>query len=152
MTIRTAIRRSQLVLKKEHAKWSEIRTLASQNPHELVELITTCEAFQSAHKDRLNLVKEFSEPLQPLTLFELMSLSAAYSFKHLKEQAVSFDGGLISADSQLRALTELMQWKLRHVSNESFTLNDIKISQSLKKYHAPLIFPSNEDNSRAEAF
>ncbi|MBE4578400.1 hypothetical protein BOO30_11740 [Vibrio navarrensis] len=152
VTIRTAIRRSQLVLKKEHAKWNEIRTLANQNPHELVELITTCEAFQSAHKDRLNLVKEFSKPLQPLTLFELMSLSAAYSFKHLKEQAVSFDGGLISADSQLRALTELMQWKLRHVSNESFALNDIKISQSLKKYHVPLIFPSNEDNSRAEAF
>ncbi len=88
VTIRTAIRRSQLVLKKEHAKWNEIRTLANQNPHELIELITTCEAFQSAHKDRLNLVKEFSKPLQPLTLFELMSLSAAYSFKHLKEQAV----------------------------------------------------------------
>ncbi|MFA0356908.1 NERD domain-containing protein [Vibrio breoganii] len=152
VTIRTAIRRSQLVLKKEHAKWNEIRTLANQNPHELVELIATCEAFQSAHKDRLNLVEEYSEPLKPLTLFEFMSFSAAYSFKHLKEQAISFDGGGISADSQLRALTELMQWKLRHVSNESFSLNDIKISQSLKKYHAPLIFPSNEDSSRAEAF
>jgi hypothetical protein len=151
-TIRTAIRRSQLVLKKEHAKWKEIKTLANQNPHELVELIATCEVFQSAHKDRLNLVKKYSEPLKPLTLFEFMSFSAAYSFKHLKEQAISFDGGVINADSQLRALTELVQWKLRHVSNESFALNDIKISQSLKKYHTPLIFPYDEDSSRAEAF
>ncbi|GAD90512.1 hypothetical protein VHA01S_046_00210 [Vibrio halioticoli NBRC 102217] len=151
-TIRTAIRRSQLVLKNEHVKWNEIRAIANQNPNALEELITTCQAFQSAHKDRLDLVKEYSEPLKFLTLFEFMSFSAAYSFKHLKKPAISLDGGAISADSQLRALTRLVQWKLRHVSNESFTLNDIKISQSLKRYHAPLVFPSDEDSSRADAF
>jgi hypothetical protein len=151
-TIRTAIRRSQLVLKKEHAKWTEIEKLANQNPHALEELISTSEAFQSAYEDRLNLVKKYSQPLKSLTLFEFMSFSAAYSFKHLKKPAISFDGGAISADSKLKALTELMQWKLRHVSKEDFSLNDNKISQSLKEYHVPLIFPSDEDSSRADAF
>ena len=151
-TIRTAIRRSQLVLRKEHTKWTEIEKLANQNPHALEELISTCEAFQSAYEDRLNLVKKYSQPLKSLTMFEFLSFSAVYSFKHLKEPAISFDGGTISIDSQLRALTELMQWKLRHVSKEEFSLNDNKISQALKKYHVPLIFPSDEDSSRADGF
>jgi hypothetical protein len=132
ITIRTAIRRSQMVLNKEHKKWNEIELLAKLNPHALSDLILTCKAFQSANDDRLNLIKKFSEPFKGLTLFEFLSLSAVYSFKHLKNPAASFDGGVISADAQLRALTELVQWKLKHSSKEDFVLNEAIISRSLK--------------------
>lgn len=58
---------------------------------------------------------------------------------------------MISVNSKLRALTELIHWKLRHSPDSDFHLNDNKIGKSLKKYHAPLVFPSNEDTAVADS-
>lgn len=147
--IRKSIRRSQLVLKKQHLKWEEIRELSKQYPQTLEDLIKTSEAFQFAHKQRLNLVKEYREPLLKLTLFELLSISAAYSFKHQASPATSYDGNLISTNTQLRALTKLVHWKLSHASDHDLSLNDHQIALSLKKYLIPLIFPSEADTTAA---
>ncbi|MEZ8184212.1 nuclease-related domain-containing protein [Shewanella sp. 5S214] len=150
-TIITAIRRSEIVLKKEHAKWHEINQLSSQYPNILEGLIETCHQFQQAHEDRKGLIKKYSNPFKDITLFEFLSFSAVYFFKYQIKQAISFDGGVISVNSKLRALTELIHWKLRYSPDSDFHLNDNKIVKSLKKYHAPLVFPSNEDSAVADS-
>ena len=86
-TIITAIRRSEIVLKKEHAKWHEVNQLSSQYPNILEGLIKTCHKFQQAHEDRQGLIEKYSSPFKDITLFEFLSLSAVYSFKHLKNPA-----------------------------------------------------------------
>ncbi|MGS0724851.1 hypothetical protein ACVBKF_01590 [Shewanella sp. 0m-11] len=151
-TVLVAIRRSQIVTNESHLKWEEVKALSSKTPDKLNSLIATSEAFQAAYKDREIRVKQLREPFKSLTLFELMSLSAVYSFKHLAQPAVSFDGGVISNGSQLRALTKLTEWKLGHSNTEEFTLSESKIANSLKKYQIPLVFPSDEDGSTAEAY
>ncbi|WP_434926145.1 nuclease-related domain-containing protein [Shewanella sp. HL-SH2] len=150
-TVITAIRRSEIVLKKEHVKWHEINQLSSQYPNILEGLIETCHQFQQAHEDRKGLIEKYSSPFKDITLFEFLSFSAVYFFKYQIEQAISFDGGVISVNSKLRALTELIHWKLRHSADSDFHLNDNKIGKSLKKYHVPLVFPSNEDSAVAES-
>ncbi|WP_418358860.1 nuclease-related domain-containing protein [Shewanella basaltis] len=150
-TVITAIRRSEIVLKKEHAKWHEINQLSSLYPNILEGLIETCHQFQQAHEDRKGLIEKYSSPFKDITLFEFLSFSAVYFFKYQIEQAISFDGGVISVNSKLRALTELIHWKLRHSPDSDFHLNDNKIGKSLKKYHVPLVFPSNEDSAVADS-
>ncbi|WP_299805003.1 hypothetical protein [uncultured Shewanella sp.] len=150
-TVLVAIRRSQIVTNESHLKWDEIKALSSKTPDKLNSLIATSEAFQAAYSDRKNRINHLREPFKSLTLFELMSLSAVYSFKHLAEPAVSFDGGEIRTDSQLRALKKLTEWKLRHSATDEFSLSESKITKSLKKYHIPLVFPSDQDSSIAEA-
>lgn len=147
----TSIRRSEIVLDKSHCKWNEIRELSVQYPNILDELIATCEAFQSAHQERLDLVQQSCKPIEHLTLFEFLSYSAAYSFSHLVEPALSYDGKVIGADSQVRALSSLVQWKLRHSTERDFVLNDNIIAQSLKKYHLPLFLPFYESSASAKA-
>jgi hypothetical protein len=150
-TIITAIRRSEIVLKKEHTKWHEINQLSSQYPNILEGLIETCHQFQQAHEDRIGLIAKYSKPFKGISLFEFLSFSSVYFFKYQIEQTISFDGGVISVNSKLRALTELIHWKLRHSPDTDFHLNDNKIGKSLKAYHAPLVFPSNEDSTAADS-
>ena len=151
--ITRAIRRSQIVLNKSHVKWDEIRVLSAQSSNnELNTLISTCQQFQKAHQERLDLVKEFSKQLESLSLFEFMSLSAAYSYKHMVEPVVSLEGKVIKVNNQLIANTALMKWKLQQTESDEFLLNDQKIALQLKKCLAPLIFPSSEDSSEAEAY
>ncbi|OEG75571.1 hypothetical protein BEL05_02135 [Shewanella colwelliana] len=149
-TVLIAIRRSQIVLNEQHSKWKEIERISSTNPDMLKSLLATCRAFQAAYVERQNLLKQLRAHFTELTFFELMSFSAVYSFKHIVEPAISFDGGSISTDSQLRALRTLTEWKLKHSSAEDLALSDSKIVESLKKYHIPLVFPSNKDNTHAD--
>jgi hypothetical protein len=146
-----AIRRSEIVLKKDHSKWHEINQLSSQYPNILEGFIETCHQFQQAHEDRIGLIAKYSKPFKDITLFEFLSFSSVYFFKYQIEQAISFDGGVISVNSKLRALTALIHWKLRHSPDTDFHLNDNKIGKSLKTYHAPLVFPSNEDSTAADS-
>ena len=109
-TIVIAIRRSELVLNENHTKWDEIHKLAVQCPDILDDLIATSKVFQAAYRERLDSVRKNSEPFKLLSLFEFLSFSAAYSFSHLVEPAIDYDGGAISTSSQVRALTNLVQW------------------------------------------
>lgn len=148
-TIVIAIRRSELVLNENHTKWDEIHKLAVQCPDILDDLIATSKVFQAAYRERLDSVRKNSEPFKLLSLFEFLSFSAAYSFSHLVEPAIDYDGGAISTSSQVRALTNLVQWKLVHATARDFILNESVIIQSLTKYHIPLILPSDQNRVTA---
>jgi len=149
-SVRKAIRRSEIVLKPTHYKWSEIHQLSQSYNLELSDLISVCQAFQKSHGQRLELVNRYLSIFKDLSLFEFFSYSAVYFFKFLHVKAISFDGDEISIDSQLKAMTKLTQWKLTNAKESDFALNDNTIIQSLKKHHSPLVFPSNEESSLPE--
>ena len=151
-SMRKAIRASEVVLRPLSNKWTEIKQLASRIPGELFELVAICSAFQRSHQERVDLVVKYQAPLNDLTVFELLSYSSLYAFKYLFNGPDAFDGSVISTSDRFCALTEIVEWKLRHAEPNSFNLTEAKIGKSLKIHQSPIVFPSQEDSSIPEYF
>jgi len=142
----TGIRRSEIVLRPQSDKWTEIKKLDETVSSSLTKLIKVCECFQLAHKQRLDLLAQSQKPFENLSVFELLSYSSLYAFKGFVEPELSLDREVISTTAKLNALTKIIEWKISHSDLGSFKLTDRVIAESLKIHLSPIIFPSNDDS------
>jgi len=140
------LRHSEVVLRPQSEKWTEIKKLGATVPGSLTKLIKVCESFQLAHKQRLDLLAQCQKPFEKLSIFELLSYSSLYAFKGFAEPNISLDGEVISTTAKFNALTKLVEWKISNSDPASFKLTDRVIGKSLKVHLSPIIFPSNEDS------
>lgn len=150
--MRKAIRGSEIVLRPKSGKWIEVKQLAERIPDELADLIKICKQFQVSHKQRIDLLAEYQSPFQELSLFELLSYSSLYAFKHFVVQPIALDGEVITTSEQFQALKSILEWKLSITEKSSFHLTDRSIAESLKIHQTPIIFPSNEDSSTPDRY
>ena len=150
-SVNKSICRSEIVLRPQSDKWLEVKKLGEHFPNELTELIQVCEQFQIAHKQRLGLLVKHQEPFKNLSVFELLSYSSLYAFKGFVEPSYSFDGELLSTSVKFNAMTKILEWKLSISEPSSFKITDITIAKSLKVHLSPIIFPSNDDSTIADA-
>jgi hypothetical protein len=140
------IRHSEVVLRPQSEKWTEIKKLGETEPSSLTKLIKVCECFQLAHKQRLDLLSQCQKPFEKLSIFELLSYSSLYAFKGFVEPELSLDREVISITTKLNALTKIVEWKISYSDPASFKLTDRVIAESLKVHLSPIIFPSNDDS------
>lgn len=144
------IRYSEVVLRPQSEKWTEIMKLGETVPGSLIKLIKVCECFQLAHKQRLDLLAQCQKPFEKLSILELLSYSSLYAFKGFVEPNISLDGEVICITAKFNALTKIVEWKITNSDPASLKLTDRMIAESLKLHLSPILFPSSDSSIIAE--
>lgn len=139
--VRQAIRYSGIVLRQSSERWKEIERLAAIETSELSEFVRICQTFDHAHRERIAEVETYRRPLTDLSPLELLIYASLYAFEHLLPQTCQQRQQDTDCNTQeiWDAINDILIWKLRTCTNDTFYLTDAIIGSSLHAHLLPFL-------------
>lgn len=137
-----AVRRSRLAVRPASARRRELDALGAVSP-EMAELRCVLDIFGDAYRLRLDEVSRCQEPLEALTLFELLLLISLHAFEHVVPvslAATSRDEASRAEEQAIwRAMHEILWWKLSMSEDAALHLDERAIGLALSRHLAPVL-------------
>ncbi|SFG68851.1 NERD domain-containing protein [Neptunomonas qingdaonensis] len=134
-TLRWAIRYSGLFERTNSPVWLHLRShCTSQDWNTFFDV---CDRLLEQLQPFDLLIKRFEQPLQKLSLLELLSYLSVIACSDMLEESSN------KLHQQWNVYDRIIQRKLKSCSPRDFQLNDKIIGKSLKRHLSSLLFPSN---------
>jgi hypothetical protein len=142
-----AVRYSGLVLRPQSLRRRELDDLASSIGGSLLELTCVLDAFDRAHRARLDALNEARSRLSSLSPLETLSYASLYAFDRLVPRATGMQSSdqsdAIDASAAWDAINDLLIWKLSESSERDLRLTEALIEKSFSEHLTPFLFASD---------
>jgi len=155
LSVKNAVRYSELALRPNTNKWPEFQRLTESNKNEFDELIAIIKLMHKEHEILLKDLEQAQRKVSnssPLTCLIYISL---FAFEHLLGQHNEVDCRLPEDTQTTEAWTafkNIVAWKLENTKIEDFNLTESCILETVKEHLIPFLFPSAEQKNNTTTY
>jgi Holliday junction resolvase-like predicted endonuclease len=147
LSVKNAVRYSELALKPNTNKWQEFQQLTESKTHEFDELIAIIKLMHKEHEILLMDLEQAQRKLSSLSPLTCLIYISLFAFEHLLGQHSEVDCRLPEDNKTTEAWTafkNIVAWKLENTKIEDFNLTEKCIFDTVKEHLIPFLFPSAE--------
>lgn len=155
LSVKNAVRYSELVLRPNSKKWEELQRLTKCDTHEFDELIAIIKLMHKEHEVLLMDLEQAQRKLTTLSPLTFLIYISLFAFEHLLAQQIEIDERLTKNNQTAEAWSafkNIVAWRLKTTKLEDFNLTEKCILKCVKEHLSPLLFPSTEQEFDTEIY
>lgn len=155
LSVKSAARYSQLVLKPSATKWQELQYLAESEVNEFDELISIIRLMHKEHERLLMDLEQTQKELTSLTPLTCLIYISLFAFEYLLGAETDNDASSdVNNDMEeaWSAFKNILAWKLESSDIKGFDLTENCILETIKEHLIPFLFPSAEQKIHTQTY
>lgn len=155
LSVKNAVRYSELVLRPTSNKWQELQQLAKNGTNEFDELIAIIRLMHKEHERLLMDLEQTQKEATTLTPLTCLIYISLFAFEYLLRTDTENDASSLANNDMEEAWTAfkyILAWKLESSDIKGFDLTEICILETVKEHLIPFLFPSPEQKINTQIY